>query len=128
MPSWRERSREQAITAAQEAAEDRSRLPGRLFPSRLGPTPAGAYEEAVKALQQSKQINGNIAAVHFQLGVAQSGLNHLEDAVDEFTAAVELEPEHSAAHYALRAGTESVGPAQGGDPRATEARRNQSED
>jgi len=58
-------------------------------------------EPAVQALQQSKQIDDTVTAVHFQLGLARRDWEHFDDAITEFETIVRFETEHPSAHYQL---------------------------
>jgi tetratricopeptide (TPR) repeat protein len=59
------------------------------------------FEEAVRALQQSRDLNPRVGAVTFHLGRAHQELEQFDAAIAAFQELVEFEPEHPAAHYTL---------------------------
>src|SRR5215203_3219381 len=60
----------------------------------------GRFQEAVKALSQSKSYNDN-APVRIDLAVAYLRMSELEKALEEAAAAVELDPKNAYARYIL---------------------------
>ncbi len=61
----------------------------------------GNAQEALKALQQSHQIDPAVTALNFQLALAYEQLGHNEEALQQLQTVIEFEPEHPAAHYRL---------------------------
>lgn len=61
----------------------------------------GKFEDALKSLQQAKDIDKTVNEVSFQLGVAYEGMRNYEDAIKQWRETVEFGPEHPAAYYRL---------------------------
>jgi Flp pilus assembly protein TadD len=59
------------------------------------------FEEAVQALQTSRDLDPKVGAVTFQLGRAHQELGHYDAAITAFQELVGFEPDHPAAHYTL---------------------------
>ena len=92
---------QQAIFEAQEVLQREKNSAAALYIIGCANLRLGMAEEALKALQQSEFIETGIPAVHFQIGRALQSMEKWEDAAGAFSAAINLEPEHPAAHYAL---------------------------
>ncbi len=61
----------------------------------------GKFEDALKSLQQAKDIDRTVNEVSFQLGIAYEGLRNYEDAIKQWRETIEFGPEHPAAYYRL---------------------------
>jgi Flp pilus assembly protein TadD len=61
----------------------------------------GKFEDALKSLQQAKDIDRTVNEVSFQLGVAYEGLRNYDDAIKQWRETIEFGPEHPAAYYRL---------------------------
>lgn len=61
----------------------------------------GKFEDALKSLQQAKDIDKTVNEVSFQLGVAYEGLRNYDDAIAQWRETIEFGPEHPAAYYRL---------------------------
>lgn len=61
----------------------------------------GKFEDALKSLQQAKDIDRTVNEVSFQLGVAYEGLRNYDDAIAQWRETIEFGPEHPAAYYRL---------------------------
>ena len=61
----------------------------------------GKFEDALKSLQQAKDIDKTVNEVSFQLGVAYEGLKNYDDAMAQWRETIEFGPEHPAAYYRL---------------------------
>ena len=118
----------QSTNAVQEAQEALNLDPGSVaavYIMGCANLRLGNFEDAIKALQQAKDIavrqatgaDSNINVVGFQLGRAHQGLSHWDDAIREFQEVIDFDPNHPAALYNLsqaliRAGrTEEAGQA-----------------
>jgi tetratricopeptide (TPR) repeat protein len=58
-------------------------------------------EPALKAFDQSQNIDPAVTALSYQLGLAQAKLGHVDDAIHDFQTVIQFEPEHPSAHYQL---------------------------
>jgi Flp pilus assembly protein TadD len=91
-----------ALATAQEALQLDHNLAAAHYVIGCAHLRQGQFEPAAKALQEAKKLaEPPQAAVSFQLALAHLGLNQAEDALREFQEAIDLEPEHPAAHYRL---------------------------
>ncbi|HAV62867.1 MAG TPA: hypothetical protein DCY13_10935, partial [Verrucomicrobiales bacterium] len=61
----------------------------------------GNFAEAVKSLQQAKDIDRTVNEVSFQLGVAYEGMRNYDDAIAQWRETIEFGPEHPAVYYRL---------------------------
>ena len=61
----------------------------------------GNPADALKALEQSRFIDSSVAATSFHIGRAHQALGQWDAAVTAFQQTITLEPQHTAAHYAL---------------------------
>lgn len=61
----------------------------------------GFMREAIKALQEAARINPEAADTHNYLGLSYHQTNQFEEAIAEFRAALDLEPDDPDYHYNL---------------------------
>jgi tetratricopeptide (TPR) repeat protein len=59
------------------------------------------FEEAIKYLQECRDIDIKVNAVSFQLARAQQNAGHYEEAAELLRGVIQWEPKHPAAHYVL---------------------------
>ncbi len=59
----------------------------------------GQTAQAVTAAQQAVAVAPDVAAAHYQLGLAQAGLRNYEKAAPAFEAAISVDPTPAYAHY-----------------------------
>jgi tetratricopeptide (TPR) repeat protein len=59
----------------------------------------GRYAESIKAFEAALTIAPDLAGVHYNLGLSWEGLGQLENALHNYTKAIELEPHDGEAYF-----------------------------
>lgn len=69
----------------------------------------GRKDDAIPPLEHAVKLDPKLAAARFELGLGYNSIGHLKQAIDEFRAYVDLEPDHDYGYYWLGACAMSAG-------------------